>query len=502
MAKDYTKLATGIIKNIGGKQNIKNLIHCISRLRFYLKDENKASDKTVKQLDGVVDVRHAQGQYQIVIGPAVTDVYNAVISQLGPGYADTEGNEDAVKNSQYASPNQKNRSFREKLKGGFDKLIGIITGSMMPVIGLLAASGVLKGFLQMAVDFNWTTTSSQTYKFISAMGDAAFYFLPVIVGFTAARRLKSDPVIMAIVGAVLIYPSLNEIATGSRATGHLLGMSLNTNLFGVPIHMVDYTYSIFPIIAGAWLAHYVEKWLKNWIPQVLQMIFVPLLEVILVSAVIIVIVGPVITLLSTGISAILNAVLKFSYPLAGAIIGAFYQTLVIFGLHWAIIPLISNDIASIGYSYLNTIVSMTMVAQGAAVLAIFIKTKIESLKTLSGAAAISAFCGITEPAIYGLNLKYGRAFITAGIGSAAGGLVAGLLNVNMYGFTGSIIGFSSFFTPSKFGGGFSNEINFWIATAVTLIVGFVCTWAWGFKDENAKNKNKIVRHKTLGKQTA
>ncbi|AMV62930.1 PTS system, trehalose-specific IIB component [Pediococcus damnosus] len=500
--KDYTKLASDIIENIGGKENVKSLIHCITRLRFYLKDESIAKDDVIKNLDGVIDVRHAQGQYQVVIGAAVTDVYDAVIAQLGQEFADPDATEAAVQETKAAAGSAKepdNRSFGQKIKDGFNALIGVITGSMMPVVGLLAASGILKGLLQMAVDFHWTVPTSQTYIIISAMGDSAFYFLPIIVGFTAAKRLKSDPVIMAIIGGVLVYPSLFSIATGTKTTGTFLGMALNTNLFGLPIHMVNYTYSIFPIIAGAWMAHYIEIWLKKWIPQILQMIFVPLFEVIIVSAIIIIFVGPAITLVSTGISWLLDAILKFNYPIAGLIIGGFYQSLVIFGLHWAIVPLIANDIASKGYSYLNAIVSMTMVAQGAAVLAIFLKSKIASIKELSGAAAISAFVGITEPSIYGINLKYGRAFLTASIGAAAGGLVSGLLNVNMYGFTGSIIGFPSFFTPAKFGGGMSNEINFWIATAVTLVVAFGCTWAFGFKDADVAAEKKVVRRKTIGK---
>ncbi|WP_412989240.1 PTS transporter subunit EIIC [Pediococcus siamensis] len=499
MAKDYTKLASDIIENVGGKQNIKSLIHCITRLRFYLKDESIANDDVIKNLDGVIDVRHSAGQYQVVIGAAVTDVYNAVIDQLGPEYADENATEAAVAETA-AAQGPDNRTFGEKVKDGFSALIGVITGSMMPVVGLLAASGILKGLLQMAIDFHWTTATSQTYIILSAMGDAAFYFLPVIVGFTAAQRLKSDPVIMAIIGGVLIYPTLFSIATGTKVTGHLLGMTINANLFGIPIHLVNYTYTIFPIIAGAWMAHYIEIWLKKWIPQILQMIFVPLFEVIIVSALVMVIVGPIITLISTGISFVLDAILKFNYPIAGLVIGGLYQILVIFGLHWAIVPLIANDIASKGYSYLNAIVSMTMVAQGAAVMAIFFKSKIVSIKELSGAAAVSAFVGITEPSIYGINLKYGRAFLTANIGAAAGGLVTGLLNVNMYGFTGSIIGFPSFFTPLKFGGGMSNQINFWIATIVTLVVGFACTWIFGFKDEDVEAEKKVVRHKTLGKE--
>lgn len=263
MAKDYTKLASDIIENVGGKENIKSLIHCITRLRFYLKDESIAKDDVIQNFEEVITVRHAQGQYQVVIGAAVTEVYDAVIAQIGQEYADPDATAAIVAETSAAAKGPDNRSFKDKIKDGFNSLIGVITGSMMPVVGLLAASGILKGLLQMAVDFHWTTVTSQTYIIISAMGDSAFYFLPIIVGFTAAKRLKSDPIIMAIIGGVLVYPSLFAIASGTKTTGTLLGMALNTNLFGLPIHMVNYTYSIFPIIAGAWMAHYIEIWLKN-----------------------------------------------------------------------------------------------------------------------------------------------------------------------------------------------------------------------------------------------
>jgi len=221
-----------------------------------------------------------------------------------------------------------------------------------------------------------------------------------------------------------------------------------------------------------------------------RMIFLPLAEVIIVSLAILLVLGPIVMFISTGIANLIQALYDLSPTVSGTLIGGLYQSLVIFGLHWAVIPLVAQDIAATGHSYLNAIISATMVAQGGAVLAVFIKTKLEKLKTLSGPAAISAFCGITEPAMYGVNLKYGRVFIMASVGGFVGGLLTGLFNVNMWGFTGSLIGFTSFVNPEGL------DFSFWgflIASAVSLSVAFILTWFFGFKDSDAEAVREVKK---------
>ena len=253
------------------------------------------------------------------------------------------------------------------------------------------------------------------------------------------------------------------------------------------------------MIAGAWLASKLEPWLKRVIPTVLRMIFVPLFEVVIISGAIIIILGPIITALSGALAAGIVAIYKLSPAISGLIIGGFYQVLVIFGLHWAIIPIVVNDITTTGHSYLNAIVSATMVAQGGAVLAIALKSKFANIKELTWPATISAFCGVTEPAMYGINLKYGRAFITASIGGAVGGFLTGLFNVNMWGFAGSLIGVTSFINPKGLDFSF---YGFLIASAIDLIVAFTLTWMFGFSDNDVKNVKKAPEKKHLGQQVA
>lgn len=331
---------------------------------------------------------------------------------------------------------------------------------------------------------------------INAMSDSVFYFLPIFVGFTAAKRLGADRIIVAIIGGVLTYPTL-VAASKTEGTTSILGMSINSDFFGIPYHLAGYTYSIFPIIVAVWLASKVEPWLKRIIPATIRMIFVPLIEVFVVSIAILLVLGPIVTFLSGGLAAGIQFVYDLNPTIAGLLIGGLYQSLVIFGLDWAVIPLVAGDIASSGHSYLNAIISATMVAQGGAVLAVFAKSKVAKIKELAGSATLVAFSGITEPAMYGINLKYGRAFITASVGGAAGGLLTGLFNVNMWGFTGSLIGFTSFINPKD-----GIDSSFWgylIASATALIVSFVLTYMFGFNDDDL-DKSKEVKKVRLGKR--
>ena len=502
----FDATAADIITGIGGPDNVRSVLHCITRVRFYLKDESLADDEAVSGTDGVIDVAKAGGQYQVVIGAEVGDVYDAIVAQL-PGLGGGEVDSEAE-----AAPRP--TTAVGWIKFGFSSLIGVITGSMIPVIGVLAASGILKGILALLVQFKVVADSSDTYQIISAMADSMFYFLPIIIGFTAARRLGSDPIVVAIIGGVLAYPSLAHMANpdyivkadnpaGYESPYHVvaqLGNTIfNTDFFGIPVSLPQtnaYAYSIFPIIVAAWLAARIEPYLKKWIPAVVRSIFAPLLEIFIVSTLVLVVFGPIVMFISGAIASGVNAILGFNHALAGLLIGGFYQCLVIFGLHWAVIPLISADLAQTGSSPLNAIVSATMIAQGGGALAVWLKTRNARIRTLAGPATISAFCGITEPAMYGLNLKYGRIFITASIGGAVGGLLTGLFNVTMYGFTGAFVGFPSFVNPEGIDSGFT---GYWIASIAALAVSFTCTYFVGFSDADV-DKVREVKKVRLGRR--
>ncbi|MDO4899150.1 glucose PTS transporter subunit IIA [Actinomyces sp.] len=486
----FDATARDIIAGVGGADNIRSVIHCITRVRFYLKDESLTDDAAVTATEGVIDVARAGGQYQVVIGATVGDVYDAVIKQV-PRLA--EGAEDM----EAAPAPPRPTTPIGWIKYGFSSLIGVITGSMIPVIGVLAASGILKGILALLTQFNVVDTGTSTYTFIDAMASSMFYFLPIIIGFTSARRLGADPIIVAIIGGVLTFPSVISMADSSAADYHVIARIgrtvFNSDFFGIPVSLPEgnaYAYSIFPIIVAAWLASKIEPWLKKWIPAVVRSIFAPLLEIFIVSTLVLVVFGPIVMTISGAIAQAVSWVLSLSYPVAGLLIGGLYQCLVIFGLHWAVIPIISQQIADPGFSPLNAIVSASMIAQGGGALALWIKAKSPRIKQLAGPATISALCGVTEPAMYGLNLKYGRVFITASIGGAVGGLLTGLFDVNMWGFTGALVGFPSFVNPAGLDGSFT---GFWIASFVTLAVSFLATYFFGFKESDFETERTVEK---------
>ncbi|ERH21210.1 phosphotransferase system, EIIC [Actinomyces johnsonii F0542] len=485
----FDATAADIIAGIGGPDNVRSVLHCITRVRFYLKDESLADDEAVADLDGVIDVAKAGGQYQVVIGPDVVDVYDAVVAQLPDvGAGEQDADVELV---------ERPTTLWGWVKLGFSSLIGVITGSMIPVVGMLAASGILKGLLALLMQYEVVTEASNTYHFIDAMSSSMFFFLPIIIGFTAAKRLGADPIVVAIIGGVLCYPSVVDMSKNTDDVITVGRTVFNSDFFGIPVSLPAgnaYAYSIFPIIVGAWLASKIEPWLKKTLPAVIRPIFGPLIEIFVVSALILLVFGPAVMLVSGGIAAVINAILSVNYTLAGLLIGGFYQCLVIFGLHWAVIPIISSELASPGYSHLNAIVSATMIAQGGGALAVWLRVRDARIKRMAAPATISAFCGVTEPAMYGLNLKYGRIFITASIGGAVGGLLTGLLNVNMWGFTGGFVGFPSFVNPDGMDSSFT---GFWIAGAAALLVSFLCTYFFGFKQADF-DKERTVKKVRLG----
>lgn len=477
--EEHKELASSILDLVGGEQNIDQVIHCITRLRFYLKDESKANRNALEDLSGVMGVVQANNQYQVVVGQAVDDIYSELVKLLP--------NQSEEKETMEAKGMKDQDSLKEKIRFGFNELIGVITGAVMPIIHILAASGIIKSFLSIGTSTGWVSETGDAYLIISAMADAVFYFLPILIGYNAARRLGGNPVLTAVIGGVIMYPTILE-----AATNELIILSIGS----IDFPYVSYTYSIFPMILAAWLVTRLESWLKKWVPTYVQAIFIPIVIIGLVTTITFLFTGPVITWLSYALADGLQVLLSWNSAIFGGIIAGLYQILVIFGLHWGIIPIYVNDFALLGYSYLSAIVSFSIVGQAGAALAVAIKSKKPDIKELGYAGTISAFFGITEPAIYGINLRFKRPFICASIGSAVGGFFTGLLKVNMWSIIGSIIGLPSYIDPEN-----GINSNFWYAviiTILTLVVSFLLTYFWGYNDE-MKMKEKQEKPINPGK---
>ena len=432
MASKYDGLARIIIQNVGGKQNINSITHCITRLRFKLKDESLANTDVLKATDGVLTVIQANGQYQVVVGNAVTEIYDSVVNVghlHGEGTVDEDGN--AVEEP--AAP--------EKKKSIASVLIDVISGCMAPTITLLGASGIIKGLLTLCTFFNWIDPSSGEYMIWYTVADGFFYFLPVILGYTCAKKFKMNEFIGMALGIALCYPTMvalkSGVALGSVLTGTAFQMDYFTTFFGIPVIFpkAGYTSSVIPIVLTCAVAAPLERWLNKHLSDMVKAFITPVIVLLVMSAAVYLVIGPVSGIVCSVLTLVFNFL--FNLPVVGAaigcaMVGAFWQVLVIFGFHWSIIPLGYINIASLGYDFIMPGTFATPFAQAGALLAVILKTKDAKTRKMGIPAFISCMFGITEPTLYGINLPKKKPFAIACVSSGIVGLFVGIMKANRY----------------------------------------------------------------------
>lgn len=412
----YEALAKEIIKNVGGSGNISSLEHCATRLRFKLHDDGQAQTEDLKKLDGVVTVVKSGGQYQVVIGPHVADVYKEVVKARQPGG-------DTPVEGEGASTAQKTAKKAKVL----DRFINVISGVFTPALGLLAASGIAKGLAAVLLATNVLSAQSGAYILLWAIGDTFFYFFPIILAYTSANKFGLSPILGIIIGASLVYPSLTALLSEGKPIytlfeGTIFQAPVYFEVFGVPILLMKYAQSVIPSIIAVFFAAKIEKWLKRVLPKVIQMFMVPFATLIIIVPLTFLIIGPA----ATWLGAILGFLAKGAYDLnptlAGLFIGGLWQVFVMFGLHWGLIPISLITIAQFGFDPLLALMLGTPFATLGAVLGVFLKTKNSKLKTLCVPCFATGIFGISEPAIYGITLpnKYPFIFTLAGLPSVEG----------------------------------------------------------------------------------
>jgi PTS system beta-glucosides-specific IIC component len=472
----YEELAKKIVKEVGGKENILSLTHCITRLRFQLKDESKAHDEVLKKMEGVVTVMKSGGQYQVVIGNHVPAVYEDVCQVAG---ISTEGESDG---STYN-------------KNAFDRLIDIISGCFQPFLGVLSAGGIIKGLNALFVFLGLYSVDSGTYAMLNAIGDAVFQFMPIIIGFTAAAKFNVSKLTGMALGAALCYPG---IQLSAMEAGRPLGVLFQGSIFqstyylkvlGIPWVANNYLSSVIPVIVVVWFAGHVQKVAKKVIPEMLQNFFVPFTVMLVSMAAGFLLIGPVVSVATSLLSAGFTALFTASPILFGILMGFVWQVLVIFGLHWAVIPMAFIQLSEFGY--INVLSGMfgASFAQTACVLAMYFKLKDEKTKSLCIPAVISGICGVTEPAIYGITLPKKLPFIFSMIGGAAGGAVMTAMNVNSYTMGGlGVFGVVNFINNET--GDASGMFYSFICIIVSSLVGFLLTFFFWNDNEMPKEKSK------------
>ncbi len=454
----YHELAKEIVKNVGGKENISGLVHCITRLRFTLKDEGKAKDDVLKAMEGVVTVMKSGGQYQVVIGNHVPEVFEDVMELI-------DLKEDG------------GQGEKEKKGRLLDRAIDVVSGIFQPILGIMAACGMLKGLNTLLVALGLYSAECGGYLIINAAGDALFTFLPLFLGYTAAKKFGLKPMLGLAIGAAMCYPGIQSgtLSAGmepmySLLEGTMFASPVYINFFGIPVISVDYTGTV---ILAVWFASKCEKFFNKLIPDLVKFFFVPMLTLLVTLPVSVIFLGPVATFGSTLISEFTLAIRGFSPLLAGAVVGLTWQILVIFGMHWGFIPVYINNVMTLGYDNVMMPFFACTFATSAVVLAVFFKTKDKKLREMAIPNFISGIFGVTEPAIYGILLPLKKPFIISCIAGGIGGAFYGHFNFRKF----ILGGMGIFELPNMMNpdGTMGNIIVAFAGIGISMAAGFLLT---------------------------
>ncbi len=470
----YQELAKEIVKNVGGKDNVISLVHCITRLRFKLRDESKANDEVLKNMDGVVTVMKSGGQYQVVIGNHVPDVYADVLPLVGLEGGSSEIVED------------------EPSGNLFNRAVDVISGIFQPILGIMAACGMVKGLNALFVAIGLYSDTCGGYLVLNAIGDGLFNFLPLFLGYTAAKKFNLKPMIGLVVGAIMCYPTIQNsaLSAGGNAlytlfAGTMFESKVYTTFFGIPMIAMDYTGTVIPVIFVVYFASKCEKLFNKFIPDLVKFFFVPMLTLLVAIPAGLLVIGPVATFSSALIAEVVMTIRGFSPMIAGAVVGLTWQILVIFGLHWGFIPVYINNIMTNGYDNVMMPFFACTFATSAVVLAIFLKTKDKSLKEMALPNFISGIFGVTEPAIYGILLPLKKPFIISCIVGGIGGGFYGAFNFRKFMMGGmGIFELPAMIEPD---GSVGNLIVALAGIAITMVIAFIATMVL-YKDKEEPEK--------------
>lgn len=448
-----SEIAARVLDAVGGKENVKSVVHCATRLRFVLNDEGKADTARLQQDNDVIQVVQSGGQYQVVIGSHVSDVYQELTAMANFGGGDAASN--------------------EKKGNIFNQFVDIISSIFTPFLGAMAGAGVLKGFLTLAVTLNWIASESGVYVILFSIADGLFTYLPVLLAFTAANKFKTSPFLAVSLAMALVHPSITALA----------GAGESISFFGIPVilGLSGYTSSVIPIILAVYIQSHVERFFKKIVPSFLQIIAVPLLVFLIMAPLTFVVVGPLGTIIGDWLGSAYNGIYNFSPIVAGAVMGGLWQVFVMFGMHWGFVPIIMLNLGQVGYDTMVPMLLPAVLAQGGAALAVFFLTKSVKLKGLAISSTITAIFGITEPTVYGVTLPLKKPFIAACISGAIGGAFIGFSNVANYTFgLVSVLSLPGFIPQD------TKDMSGMIAAAIGMggafILAFILTYILRFDD--------------------
>lgn len=433
-------LAEMIIRHAGGESNIIDLVHCATRLRFTLKDIERADAERLKKEKGIITALKNGNQFQVVIGNHVNDVYNTIMASIQlPDKTDAE-----------------NTLKPQKSSNPLSTLIDIISGIFAPTLSVLVAAGILKGLLSILLASQMLLPDDPTILFLSVIADSAFYYLPILLGYSAVNKFGGNPFVGMALGGSLIHPQIVAMLGG--------GFQAETTFLNIPVTLVPYASSVIPVILAAWLYSFLEKRFNKIFHSSFRKFISPLCGLLITVPLTFIMIGPVATYLSNAIADGVLFVYQLNPIIAAALLAMFWQCLVIFGVHWGMIPLFMNNITVAGKDFFLPILLPAVFGQTGAAFGVMLKTKDPALKTLAGSSALSGVFGVTEPAIYGVNLPNKKPFIFGCIGAAIGGAIVGFYQPFSYSF-----GFANVFTFAQMVPPTGIDITVYMAIAAALI---------------------------------
>ncbi len=453
MAIDYGITARELVKELGGDDNIINVTHCATRLRFILKDTEKVNSDKVRRIPGVITTVIAGGQYQVVIGNHVKDAYEKVLELVNIKEGTVESSEQKV--------------------GIVSRIIDVISSIFAPFLYTLAACGILQGILGVLIATGLIHADMGTYKVLNFISWTAFTFLPVLIAITASKKFKVNEFIAVVIACALVSPDYISMVNSGEALSFL----------GINIQMLSYTSSVIPIILAIWMASYVEQFFTKILPTVIRNLFTPMFTIAIMVPLTLLVFGPFGSTVGGAIGGAYNFLYNLSPIAAGIIVGGLWQVLVIFGVHWGITPVTVGNYATLGYDTFTGLQASAVFGQAGATLGVFLKAKDKEMKQVSLPAAITAIFGITEPAMYGVNLRLKKPMICGCIAGAIGGGIAGAFNA--YSWAYNMPGIATI--PAFFKEGYmSNFIGYIISIIVSFVIGVILTVVIGFKEDQAE----------------
>ncbi|MDT2598884.1 PTS transporter subunit EIIC [Enterococcus hulanensis] len=453
---DYKAMAKSILENIGGSENVGNMTHCATRLRLTLKDTSKADDQAVENIDGVINVINKAGQYQLLIGTEVGKLYDE-FEPLVKGNGDA-----AVTDSKEASSGNI-----------ISNIFSAVSAIFAPILPALAGSGILRGLLILCVQLGLISEGSGTYSILYVASMSVFYFLPVLLAFTSARRFGASPYISALIGAALINPDFIGLMGDA-------GNGATTDFFGIPVVLMNYNSTVVPIILSIWAFSYLYKFLDAKVPETLKLVIVPLVSLVIMIPLTVIVIGPIGVYSGEAVANVVNWLIERSSVLTGILVGGGWSVLVSLGIHWAVNPIMINNISTYGFDYIVPFTFACNFAVIGTTIGVYFKAKDKKLRgfALTGLVTI-ALSAIIEATLFGLLVKNKKLFLAQIIGGAVGGAYLGLTKVVTNAFVfGSVTTFPAFVEKNS-----SNFIQAMIGLLISLVVSAVLAFIFTNRDE-------------------